>query len=313
MKTIEMKRTLSILCLLSFSLFMNGQQATGYTKTRNYTAERTYMDASSQTGSGGARIVSDIVYTDCFGRKEQEIQVGGSPGGNADLVLSYTYNMMGQVEKEYLPYAKTGNNGAFDKFSPERWSVYGTGEQAYAYNLTQYEDSPLMRVSRKMGPGKAWHTSDKSVRVTYGMNSTNEVRCYKVSSSGSLIASGFYGAGKLEVIVETDEDGHRSCNCSEFFKFFHDLLLSDVSDKTFNTCQCNHRRTCQMCSGLNALTSFEITVAGRYRILSGRNLIIIHSQASRTSRLTNSKTGILQNLIQSFFAYLGINHPRARH
>ena len=103
MKTIEMKRTLSILCLLSFSLFMNGQQATGYTKTRNYTAERTYMDASSQTGSGGARIVSDIVYTDCFGRKEQEIQVGGSPGGNADLVLSYTYNMMGQVEKEYLP------------------------------------------------------------------------------------------------------------------------------------------------------------------------------------------------------------------
>lgn len=210
MKTIEMKRTLSILCLLSFSLFMNGQQATGYTKTRNYTAERTYMDASSQTGSSGARIVSDIVYTDCFGRKEQEIQVGGSPGGNADLVLSYTYNMMGQVEKEYLPYAKTGNNGAFDKFSPERWSVYGTGEQAYAYNLTQYEDSPLMRVSRKMGPGKAWHTSDKSVRVTYGMNSTNEVRCYKVSSSGSLIASGFYGAGKLEVIVETDEDGHRS-------------------------------------------------------------------------------------------------------
>ena len=67
-----------------------------------------------------------------------------------------------------------------------------------------------MRVTRKMGPGKAWHTSDKSVRVTYGMNSTNEVRCYKVSSSGSLIASGFYGAGKLEVIVETDEDGHRS-------------------------------------------------------------------------------------------------------
>ena len=67
-----------------------------------------------------------------------------------------------------------------------------------------------MRVSRKMGPGKAWHTSDKSVRVTYGMNSTNEVKCYKVSSSGSLIASGFYGAGKLEVIVETDEDGHRS-------------------------------------------------------------------------------------------------------
>ena len=52
MKTIEMKRTLSILCLLSFSLFMNGQQATGYTKTRNYTAERIYMDASKRVAVG---------------------------------------------------------------------------------------------------------------------------------------------------------------------------------------------------------------------------------------------------------------------
>ena len=91
MKTIEMKRTLSILCLLSFSLFMNGQQATGYTKTRNYTAERTYMDASSQTGSGAARIVNDIVYTDGFGRKEQEIQIGGSPGGKSAYTCS-TYS-----------------------------------------------------------------------------------------------------------------------------------------------------------------------------------------------------------------------------
>ena len=72
MKTIEMKRTLSILCLLSFSLFMNGQQATGYTKTRNYTAERTYMDASSQTGSGAARIVNDIVYTDGLAVKNRK-------------------------------------------------------------------------------------------------------------------------------------------------------------------------------------------------------------------------------------------------
>ena len=210
MKTIKIKRTLSIFCLLSFSFFMNGQQTTSYTKARNYVAEQTYIDASSQVGNGVARTISDIFYTDGFGRKQQEIQVGGSPADNADLVLSYTYNIMGQVEKEYLPYAKTSNNGAFDKFSPERWSVYGTAEQAYAYNLTQYEDSPLMRVSRKMGAGKAWHTDDKSIRMTYGVNGANEVKYYKVSFDGLLIASGFYEAGKLEVAIETDEDGHKT-------------------------------------------------------------------------------------------------------
>lgn len=210
MKTIKIKRTLSIFCLLSFSFFMNGQQTTSYTKARNYVAEQTYIDASSQVGNGVARTISDIFYTDGFGRKQQEIQVGGSPADNTDLVLSYTYNIMGQVEKEYLPYAKTSNNGAFDKFSPERWSVYGTAEQAYAYNLTQYEDSPLMRVSRKMGAGKAWHTDDKSIRMTYGVNGANEVKYYKVSFDGLLIASGFYEAGKLEVAIETDEDGHKT-------------------------------------------------------------------------------------------------------
>lgn len=210
MKTIKIKRTLSIFCLLSFSFFMNGQQTTSYTKARNYVAEQTYIDASSQVGNGVARTISDIFYTDGFGRKQQGIQVGGSPADNADLVLSYTYNIMGQVEKEYLPYVKTSNNGAFDKFSPERWSVYGTAEQAYAYNLTQYEDSPLMRVSRKMGAGKAWHTDDKSIRMTYGVNGANEVKYYKVSFDGLLIASGFYEAGKLEVAIETDEDGHKT-------------------------------------------------------------------------------------------------------
>ena len=210
MKTIKIKRILSIFCLLSFSFFMNGQQTTSYTKARNYVAEQTYIDASSQVGNGVARTISDIFYTDGFGRKQQEIQVGGSPADNTDLVLSYTYNIMGQVEKEYLPYAKTSNNGAFDKFSPERWSVYGTAEQAYTYNLTQYEDSPLMRVSRKMGAGKAWHTDDKSIRMTYGVNGANEVKYYKVSFDGLLIASGFYEAGKLEVAIETDEDGHKT-------------------------------------------------------------------------------------------------------
>mgnify|MGYP000447015557 CR=1 FL=1 len=39
MKTVKIKRAISLLCLLFFSLFMNGQQA-GYTKARNYTAEK---------------------------------------------------------------------------------------------------------------------------------------------------------------------------------------------------------------------------------------------------------------------------------
>ena len=48
---------------------------------------------------------------------------------------------------------------------------------------------------------------------------------------------------------------------------------------------------------------------GRYRIFSGRNLIIVHRQTSRTSRLTNSKSGFRQNLVDSFLTDLCVYHP----
>lgn len=210
MKTIKIKRILVIFCLLVFSLFMNGQQTAGYTKTRNYTAEHTYLDPSSQMGKDSARSVCNIIYPDGFGRKQQEIQVGGSPAGNADLVFSCTYGTLGEIEKEYLPYVKNGNGGAFDISSPESWNIYGTEEQAYAFRLTQYENSPLKRISQQIEAGKAWHTVGKSVQAIYGMNEANKVKLYKVSSDGSLLATGFYGAGKLETATVTDEDGNQS-------------------------------------------------------------------------------------------------------
>ncbi len=197
--------------LLFFFPLAKGQNTTGYTGTRNYTAEKTYIEPTSQTGSSSAKTVSDIVYFDGFGLKWQEIQVGASPSGGADLILPHSYGTLGQVEKEYLPYIKNGNNGAFDAdmFSPSHWSIYGTEEQNYAFTLTQYEHSPLARVAKQTGPGKAWHTAGKSVNSLYGTNQTGEVRQYKVTSNGTLSLDGNYTAGRLQKTTVTDEDGHQ--------------------------------------------------------------------------------------------------------
>ena len=58
-----------------------------------------------------------------------------------------------------------------------------------------------------------------------------------------------------------------------------------------------------------SLTPFKVTVTGRYGIFSGRNLIIIHRQTSRTSRLADCKTGFRQYLVYSFLPNLRIYHP----
>lgn len=220
----NMRKIQIIICLLLTSLLAKGQHRANYTDKRNYTAEKTYLDATSQIGSS-ARIINDVTYTDGFGRKWQEIQVGGSPSGNSDLVLPYEYSSIGQVEKEYLPYTKEGNNGAFDAnmLVPSHWSIYGTEEQNYAFTHTQYENSPLARVVQQTGPGKAWHTNGKGTNIDYDMNHSEEVRLYKVSSNGVLSVGGYYQSGTLQKQIVTDEDGHKS------------EIFTDNNDKTILT------------------------------------------------------------------------------
>ena len=140
-------------------------------------------------------------------------------------MLPYEYSSIGQVEKEYLPYTKEGNNGAFDAnmLVPSHWSIYGTEEQNYAFTHTQYENSPLARVVQQTGPGKAWHTNGKGTNIDYDMNHSEEVRLYKVSSNGVLSVGGYYQSGTLQKQIVTDEDGHKS------------EIFTDNNDKTILT------------------------------------------------------------------------------
>ena len=87
---------------------------------------------------------------------------------------------------------------------------------------------------------------------------------------------------------------------------------SRVSNYSSHCRCCSYKRAGKQCSGTRSLASFKITVTGRHCILSGRHLIVVHCQASRTTRLANGKTGLFQNLVQSLFANLCIYHPGAR-
>lgn len=111
--------------MLLLFLLSNGQQ---YSITKNYVVETIYLDT---TGPGpSARTVSNVTYLDGFGRKLQEIQVGGTPGKTGDIILRHEHGVFGRVEREYLPYSKAGNNGAFDINDADtlNWNVYGHGE-----------------------------------------------------------------------------------------------------------------------------------------------------------------------------------------
>ena len=174
-----------------------------YSQSKNYKVERTFISSNGQA-------VEDVVYTDGFGRKLQEIQVHGAPDGQKDLIRPYRYGVMGQVEKEFIPYARQANNGAFhtDAFNAANWNGYGADDAPYAFTLCEYEDSPLSRLIRQTGPGKNWHTAQKGVSTQYAMNTANEVRMFDAAPDGTLSLRGYYPAGALQKTTVTDEDGH---------------------------------------------------------------------------------------------------------
>ncbi len=197
-----MKRNILLYLLLSLFLCASGQS---YDKSYNYVAERIFLNKE------GTKYVDNVAYLDGFGRKVQETQVKASPGGTADLILPHTFGVLGRTEKEFLPYSRNNNNSSYDSIAlnSDNWNIYGNSDAAYAFTKTEYDNSPLDRVTKQTGAGAAWHTTGKGVTSAYALNMENEVRLYNVDLfTGTLSLNGSYNAGSLQKVTTTDEDGH---------------------------------------------------------------------------------------------------------
>ena len=180
-----------------------------YNNDHNYVLEKVYTSSTSISDS--TLCIRNITYTDGLGRRLQETQIGASPSGMDDLISLYEYGVLGRTEKEYLGYAKTKNWGAYvpNAYETEHWNIYGNADAAYAFTKTEYDNSPLDRVTKQTGAGAAWHTTGKGVTSAYALNMENEVRLYNVDLfTGTLSLDGSYNAGSLQKVTATDEDGH---------------------------------------------------------------------------------------------------------
>ena len=194
------------------------------TSTSTYTS----LDPSS-TNTGYRRIV-DVTYTDGFGRKSQDVLVNASPQAGSDIIQPYMYGKLGREERTYLPYAKSNNAGKPDAtpFSPSNWAILGNDDKAFAFKTTEYDDSPLDRIVKITGPGKAWYISKKSQTITLEGNVTaDSVRCYGVNEAGELVLNRLYSPNILQKKISSDEDGNKQ---TTFTTREGQVLLSESID-----------------------------------------------------------------------------------
>jgi cell well associated rhsD protein len=121
-----------------------------------------------------------VTYYDGLGRPEQRIAVGASPAGK-DRVEFSVYDRMGRADSvTFLPYTITGTGGYRSNPHLEQRNFYkaytnNAPDADYAYNLKEYDDSPLGVETGYSGPGiyhSAHSASGHPVKISYRLNYT---------------------------------------------------------------------------------------------------------------------------------------------
>ncbi len=175
---------------------------------RSITLRESYSEASlSESDLSNLKHLENIQYFDGLGRPRQTIQVAASPKGY-DIIRPIVYDEFGRNARQFLPYVATQKNGAFitsDTTSCKTFYSNGTlaGHLADAkpIALTNFDNSPLNRVTKQYGVGQAWHSANKYVKTEY-LTNTSTINSWD-EDGGNLP----YPAKSLYVIQTTGEDG----------------------------------------------------------------------------------------------------------
>ncbi|RKR80587.1 RHS repeat-associated protein [Mucilaginibacter gracilis] len=169
------------------------------------------------------QVMASVQYFDGLGRPIQTTQVKGSPNLQ-DVVQPFVYDQFGRETKKYQPFISSTANGSFKVGDPDAlvkafYNPSSPGAPAIAATLspfaeTQFEPSPLNRVTQQGAPGDAWQLSQgHAIQTTYSTNAANEVKIWNVTTTGAD-GSTYYQPNTLYKTITTDENG----NISTVFK-----------------------------------------------------------------------------------------------
>ena len=177
---------LNILCLMS-------------TSGQSYVKTTTYLDADS------IRKTTNVQYYDGLGRPYIYVSNGVNPNSNSVYFLK-EYDGNGRMYREWLPGVSTGNDCVYQQAETCQNMAVSANQDISSFQETQYDE--LNRPISTMGAGSVWRDNGKYIQKSYGTNTENEVKRYKVTMPGySISQDGFCPAGSLVMEKTVDEDG----------------------------------------------------------------------------------------------------------
>jgi hypothetical protein len=158
--------------------------------------------------SGGQDPVTTFQYLDGLGRPVQTVVQGGGSQttGKPDILTStQTYDAFGRPEKLFIATPSTVSTGSYQSAATVQTQAQAFyNNDASPFAKSEYESSPLNRISKQFGAGNAWHTANRAVGTQYQTNTGNDVSIWTVSGH-TLSQGSYYAQGALYKMVVTTE------------------------------------------------------------------------------------------------------------
>ena len=187
----------------------------------NYIITTTYKQPTESILSNPSpdKAQVNITYFDGLGRPIQQVANKQSNSGQ-DIVTHIGYDDFGRQTQEYLPYAATSANMAYDvNAATNTINFYNTQKYENTgnpFSEKSFEDSPLNRVLKQAAPGSPWAMgSGHEIKLDYQANTATEVKLYKANTSWqaglglydiSFSDDGNYPANELSKNITYDEN-----------------------------------------------------------------------------------------------------------
>lgn len=206
--------------LLSVSLLFAGQlsvegQNTSPSSNQNYTVSYKLRQALAPSSAASTltidQAIPTVTYYDGIGRAIQSVEVGETPL-KKDKVLPVEYDVLGRSDvKQYLSYPSSSAGGAYQTSALTTQksyysSAFSTADGNYAFQYTEYDNSPLNRVAKSRKPGNAYQNSPVTNAYSTNTASDNVLRI-GCNSAESFYVNGIYAANKLHKTTTTNEEG----------------------------------------------------------------------------------------------------------
>ncbi|NJN28666.1 MAG: hypothetical protein HC819_23160 [Cyclobacteriaceae bacterium] len=144
-----------------------------------------------------------------------------------DIIQPIAYDNFGREKRKFLPIIPGQNTGYYNNnlldangnLTATALNFFNNPNDAIAddshpFSETVFEKSPLNRVLKQGAPGAVWQpnenisTNDKSVKIEYTSNGSNEVFSWEITSLGDckLTSNHYYAPNELYVTITKDEN-----------------------------------------------------------------------------------------------------------